>query len=276
MKKGILLTAVILLSTVGLVQAQSELSGTIDVTYMSKYIWRGFDYYADDHPSFQYGVDIDLYGSGFGVGILSRQAMSGQFVNAENLNVSLYYSNKLFESETYATAYTLGWTYYGFPDEPRSGSKTDASAQAADMQDFVMSFSWPSICPFGIVPSYTALAMWPSEGDSAGRKNSGWAHVIGLGYDLTVPGILPDTPEQVLNLSLAFVYNDGVAPGVVINAASGTIDHDWSHAVLGISTNFDLGHNLSFTPAAYYQWSMEDTVNTEDEAWVSLSMKYKF
>jgi len=72
------------------------------------------------------------------------------------------------------------------------------------------------------------------------------------------------------------VYNDGVAPGVVINQASGTIDHDWSHAVFGVSTDFDLGNNLSFTPAVYYQSSWEDSVNTEDEAWVSLSMKYAF
>ena len=51
-KKGILLVVVILLTTTGFVQAQQDqLSGTIDVTYLTSYIWRGFDYYADDHSA---------------------------------------------------------------------------------------------------------------------------------------------------------------------------------------------------------------------------------
>ena len=277
MRKGILIIAVILLSTAGFAQAQEKkLSGTIDITYLSSYIWRGFDYYADDHSAFQTGIGIDLYGTGFGMDVRLTRAISAPFENAETLSVGLHYGNNLFEAETYATDYKVGWVYYGFPDEPRSGSKTHPNAQAADMQEFFASLSWPNICPAGVVPSYTVLTMWPSEGDSAAHNNAGWAHIIGLGYDLIVPGLLPDTPEQTLHLSAAMVYNDGVAPGVVINQASGTIDHDWSHAVFGVSTDFDLGNNLSFTPAVYYQSSWEDSVNTEDEAWVSLSMKYAF
>ena len=275
MKKGILLIAV-MLSMAGLVQAQEgELSGTIDVTYLSSYIWRGFDYYADDHSAIQASIDMDLYGTGFGVKLLSRRAVSAPHENAENLNVTLYYGDSVYEGETYITNYTVGWVYYGFPDEPRGGS-TAAAAQAADMQEFFAALSWPEICPAGFVPSYTILTMWPSEGNSQARKNTGWAHVLGVGYDLNVPSLVPDVPEQTLHLSAAMVYNDGVAPGVVIGAASGTIDHDWSHAVFGVSTSFDLGDNLTLTPAAYYQSSMDDSVNTEDEAWLSLSMNYAF
>jgi hypothetical protein len=277
MRKGILLIAVILLSTAGFTQAQErKLSGTIDVTYLSSNIWRGFDYYADDHSAFQTGVGLDLYGTGFGLDVRLMRAISAPFENAERISLALHYGNSFFESEAYATNYKVGWVYYGFPDEPRSGSNTHLNAQAADMQELFAALSWPNICPAGIVPSYTVLTMWPSEGDSAAHNNAGWAHIIGLGYDLTVRGLLPDIPEQTLHLSAAMVYNDGVAPGVVIGPASGTIDHDWSHAVFGLSTDFDLGNNLSFTPAVYYQSSWEDSVNTEDEAWVSLSMKYAF
>jgi hypothetical protein len=276
-KRGILVSVVILLSAAVLVNAQEpELHGTVDFTYMSSYIWRGFDYYADDHSAFQTGVDLSLYDTGVGVKVQLLRAINGTgFENSERISLTLYYGNSLFEGESYATNYATGWVYYGFPDEPRSGSSA-ASAQAADMQEFFAALSWPSICPAGIVPSYTILTMWPSEGDSAGSGNSGWAHVLGIGYDWNVPGLLPDTPEQTLHLTAAMVYNDGVAPGVVIGPASGSIDHDWSHAVFGISTDFDLGNNLSFTPALYYQSSWEDTVNTEDETWVTLSMKYKF
>lgn len=274
MKKGILLATVMLLSTAGLVQAQeAELSGTIDITYLSSNIWRGFDYYVDDHSAFQTGIDLDLYGTGFGVNVSWWRAISATFENAERISLGLYYGNNFFEGENYVTNYKTGWVYYGFPDEPRSGS---ATGQAADMQEFFIALSWPEICPAGVVPSYTALTMWPSEGNSAASRNAGWAHVFGLGYDLTIPGLIPDIAEHILHLSAAAVYNDGVAPGVVTGTTSGTIDHDWSHAVFGVSTDLDLGNNLTFTPGFYYQSSWEDTVNTQDEYWVSLSMKYAF
>jgi len=270
-KKGILLVAVVLLSAVSFAQAEEgELTGTIDVTYLSSYIWRGFDYYADGHSAIQPSIDLDLYGTGFGINVLWSRAIGGEFENAERISTTLYYANSIN-----GTDYKVGWVYYGFPDEPRSGSMM-TDAQAADMQEAFASLSWPDLCPAGVVPSYTVLTMWPSEGDSAARKNSGWAHIVGLNYDLTVEGFLPETPEQVLQLSAAAVYNDGVAPGVVIGTASGTVDHDWSHAVFGISTDFDLGNNLSLTPGIYYQSSWEDTVNTQDETWVGVSMKYKF
>jgi len=275
-KKAILLAAVIMLSTAGLAQAQEgELSGTIEVTYLSSYIWRGFDYYADDHSAIQPSIDIDLYGTGFGVKVLHSRAISAPFENAERISIALYYGNSLFEGENYATDYTTGWVYYGFPDEPRSGS---ARGQAADMQEFFASFSWPNICPAGVVPSYTIVCMWPSEGKSTVRNNAGWLHIFGLGYDWTVPGFLPDTPEQMVHLSAEMVYNDGAAPGVAPGpgVTGSKIDHDWSHAVFGVSTDFDVAKNLTFTPGVYYQSSWDDSVNTEDETWVSLSMKYAF
>ena len=171
--------------------------------------------------------------------------------------------------------YRFGWVYIGYPDEPRSGT---ARGQAADMQEFYATLSWPKICPVGIVPRYTIVSMWPSEGKSTVRNNGGLLHIFGLGYDLTVPGLLPDTPEQKVHLSAEAVYNDGAAPGTVPGPGTtgSKIDHDWSHALFGISTDFDIAENLSFTPGFYYQSSWEDSVNTEDEYWLTLSLAYKF
>ncbi len=278
MKKGILLIAV-MLGMAGIVQAQEgELSGTLDLTYVTSYIWQGFDVYGPgSHSAIQPGINLDLYGTGFGMKVFSSRPNGSEFENSESLDLTLYYYDSIYTGETYITNYTVGWVYYGFPDEPRSGS-TDAAAQAADMQEFFATLSWPEIWPAGFVPSYTILTMWPSEGNSQARKNAGWAHVLGISYDLNVPSVMPETPEQTLHLSAELVYNDGVAPGVVTDASGlgGTIDHDWSHAVFGVSTDFDLGDNLTFTPAAYYQSSMDDSVNSQDETWLSLSMKYTF
>lgn len=265
MKKGILLAAVILLSTAGFAQAQEELSGTIDVTYLSAYMWRGFDRYPGAHGegAIQPSIDLDLYGTGLGLNVLWSRANTSKvkdlsFENEEEIDLTLSYSSSYFDYETYAIDYTAGWVYYNYPDMP-----TNVHAQ-----EFFASLSWPDICPEGVVPSYTIIRYWQSESGSLVRDNSGWMHILGLGYDLSVEDLIPDLPEQILHLSLAMVYNAGMF--------GGNVDHDWSHAVLGVSTDFDLGNDVTLTPGVYYQSSWEETVNGSDEIWCSLSVSYPF
>ncbi len=264
-KKAILLTVVILLTVGATVQAQEGgISGTFDVTYSSRYIWRGIDVYEDSHSAIQPSIDIDLYGTGLGLKVFWSRAAGSKFENTEEIDLTLYYGNTLSEGEAYATDYQVGWTYYTYPDEPGS---------EREFQEIFASLSWPELCPAGIVPSYTVFCMWPSEGGSARNENGGFIHVFGLGYDLTVPELAPELPEQVLHLSADLVYNDGVGGPYMGN---GTVEHDWSHFLFGVSTDIDLGNNLTFCPGLYYQASMEDSVNDSDETWVSLSLKYNF
>ena len=280
MKKLVLLTAVILLSTAGFAQAQDELSGTVDLTYLSKYIWRGFALY-DNQSAIQASIDLDLYGTGFGLNVLWSRANSSGFENAEEVDLTLSYSSSCFEYETYATDYTVGWMYYNYPDQPTGGSLTYPARQApySNLQEFFASFSWPEICPEGVVPSYTFIKMWVSESGSAMNRGlslagvdglGGCLHILGLGYDMPVEDLLPDFPEQILYLSAAIVYNDGV------NFKGYDVDHDWTHAVLGVSTDFDLGNDLTFTPGVYHQKAFEHTNAFNDQTWCSLSVKYAF
>jgi hypothetical protein len=263
-KKAILLTVVILFSTGPLVQAQEGgISGVVDLTYKSKYIWRGFDIYGND-SGIQIGTNINICDTGFGLKTLWSRANESGFENLEEFDITLYYNNLAYEDEMYAMNYTLGWTYYGYTDEPTS---------IRNYQEFLLSLAWPQLCPAGVVPNYTIIRMWPAEEGAVLNDNGGWLHILGIGYDLTIPALVPELPEQVLNLSGSLVYNDGVGAAYVAN---GSVDHDWSHFLFGASTDFDLGNNLAFTPGIYYQASMEDTVNSEDETWVSLSLKYKF
>jgi hypothetical protein len=270
-KKTILLTVVILLSVGSLAQAkEGRIDATFDVTYLSRYIWRGIDVYEDNHSAIQPSIDVDLYGTGLGLKVLWSRANGSGFENSEEVDFTLYYNNDIYEDEAYATNYGIGWTYYTYPDEPKAGA---AGGQAADMQEFFASLSWPKLCPAGIVPSYTVVCMWPSEGGSTRSENGGWIQIFGLGYDLTVPELTPEMPEQVLHLSADLVYNDGVGGAYTAN---GAVDHDWSHFLFGISTEIDLGNDLAFCPGLYYQASMEDSVNDDDETWISLSLKYNF
>jgi hypothetical protein len=256
MKKGILLAVVIVLSTVSFAQAQEgELSGDVDVTYLSKFIWRGYAWYDSDSAT-KTSVNLDLYDTGLGLNVAWYLPMTSGHVNDERVDIALSYSGSCLEGETYATNYAIGWMYYTFPDQPSGGSLTSSATSAilSDLQEIFVSLSWPDICPAGVVPSYTVVRMWASESGSAISRAlsnigaggfGGWLHVLGMGYDLPVEDLLPELPEQILHLSLSMTYNDGVLG----------VDNDWSHAVLGATTVFDLGNDLTLTRGVYYQSS---------------------
>jgi hypothetical protein len=268
------LTVALLMATTGLAQSwegewlglQGDLHGMIELSYQSQYIWRGFDVYQDE-SAIQPSIDLDLYGTGLGISITGHRANSSGFENEERWDYTLYYQNAVFSEEPYATNYRLGWVYYNFPDH---------SNEWYDLQELHGILSWPNILPVkGLRPSYVVVKLWPSNGDSLVERRrdgtaSGFAHILMLDYSFPIPGLMPDVPEQIVNLHSELVYNDGVHP------AGFKVDHDWSNIVVGVSTDFDLGGNVILTPALYYQASMETTVNDDDEAWMTLGVRYTF
>ena len=260
-KVRILLSVVILLSLVGLVKAaENELGITFDTTYVSKYIWHGFNFYGHDNSAIQPSIDVDLWGTGFGMTLWHSRANRGRFRDLEEFDYILYYGDSTLEDTCFSTDYTISWLYFDFSDAPTKDS---------DLQEFVVQFSWPNMLPEGIVPNYYVGRLWPAKSGSAVLKDvGGWVHVIGLGYDWTIPGILSGSSEQVINLIADLTYNDGYG--------GAGVDHDWSHATLGASTSFEIAENLTFTPALYYQMTMDDSVNNEDEVWTGLSLTYQF
>lgn len=277
MKQVVLSVVVVLLVTAGLVQAQEgELHGVLDFTYQSKYLWRGIDVY-DDKSAIQPSVNLDLYGTGFGVSVMGHRANSGEFETTERWDYTLYYKNALFADESYATQYMLGWRYFHFPDAPLDGMSPGASGDI-DLQEIHAVMSWPQILPVeGLVPTYVLVKLWPAErgsfvgsGGPAGTA-SGFAHIFMLDYGLPIEGFLPNVPEQVLRLHAEVVFNDGVDPRGI------GVDHDWSNAVFGIATDFELAGNVTLTPGVYHQVTMDKTINDDkDETWVTLGVKYKF
>ncbi|UCG47842.1 MAG: hypothetical protein JSU94_20485 [Phycisphaerales bacterium] len=276
MKKTILFSAVFLLAATGLAQAQEGgLHGSFDLTYQSKYVWRGFDVYGDK-SAVQPTIDLDLFGTGLGLSLQGHRANSSGYELAERWDYTLYYQNRLFADQPVETLYRLGWVYYNYPD---------LSCTDADLQELHAILSWPKILGVkGLVPTYVLVKLWPSSGGSlvAGRVDltkgipstgtaSGFAHIFMLDYGLPIKGLMPDVPEQTLKFHSELVFNDGVGP------AGQNVDHDWSNAVLGISTDFELAKNLVLTPGVYHQMTFESTVNDDkDETWVTVGLTYKF
>jgi hypothetical protein len=273
MKQKVLFTTIVLLAATALVQAQDELHGFIDLTYQSKYLWRGIDVY-DDKSAIQPTVMLDLYGTGFGVSLEGHRANASGFETTERWDATLFYKNALFMDESYAMQYLLGWRYFYFPDAPVD----EAPGLSIDLQEIHAVMSFPKILSVeGLVPTYVLVKLWPAESGSAvgsaGAPGtaSGFAHIFMLDYALPIEDLLPDMPEQILKLHSEVVFNDGVDPRGI------GVDHDWTNAVFGVATDFDLGNNLTLTPGVYYQVTMDKTINDDqDETWATLGLKYSF
>jgi len=260
---------------------EEEEAGTfhtmVGVTWDSQYVWRGFDLY-DGESVTHLSADINLFETGFGVSAVGHFAGGGGLGDRERWDGTAYYQSGLFPGTSFATNYRIGYVYYLYPDLN--------VLESTDQQEGQLVLSWPNILPIqGLQPSYVLIKMWPSHSDSPlSDSASGWMHIGMLDYGFSVPGIIPEIPEHIITLHAELVYNDGltVTPPLANDdwpAVSWNPDHDFSHFVLGASTDFAFGEdsNLVFTPSVYYQNTLNDSINEDDsEVWVSIALKYMF
>jgi hypothetical protein len=251
---GLIYTATFVFAeTESLPKESPKLGITLDATWVSKYIWRGQDL-LDDHAAFQPSIDIDLFGTGFSINVWGSSACGSGFVNSDEVDYSVAYGNSLFNDSIFKTDYEIRWVYYNY---------FRISSKEADSAEFDFSFSWPEIFSFGLTPTYMLSYLYSASSDSpaARLEMEGCAHTFGFTYDINEP-----QTQLPLTFSWDITYNDGQGEGVA---------HDWSHITWGVSTSIDVGPG-SFTPAIYYQTSMENSINTEDEFWTSLSYTMSF
>lgn len=242
----------ILLFSVGLAHSEEEELGfSFDVTYMSKLMDKGFEYYGQQSGIIE-TLSIDLWGTGFGVETANRRANSSGYENKERFDYKVYYSDVIFESERYVTKYKAYWKYKHFPDQPRN---------IGNSQEWKVDFSWPEIFGCGLVPSYAVYYGYPAGSNYYNRLSTYWYHLFGLGYDWRTGAL-----AKPLHLSANIAYRDG----------GSSSNHDWSHTTFGMSTAFELAERLVFVPGLYYQISMDDSVCEQDVIYCVLSMKYKF
>lgn len=252
-------------------ETPKEPHAMIGTTWDSQYIWRGFDIFRDA-GAMHVMADLNLFDSGFGVSAVGHQSLSDGFGELQRWDGTLYYQNVLWSGEPLATNFRLGYVYYYYP-------KTNFGLTQDLMEGHVI-LSWPNLLPIqGLQPSYAFAYMWP------GRQND-WAQIVNptfdddcrgifqifmLDYAFTVPGLFsPD--DQVVKLHSELVWNGGLSPlGAKVNSGL-------SDAVIGASTDFVFGadRNIVLTPAIYYQFSFEETVNPDNEFWASVSLKFAF
>jgi hypothetical protein len=293
MRTKVLLAAVVLFGLIAPVLAQEgDLHGDIGYTFDTMYVWRGILVYGHHAASHAF-IDLDLYGTGFGFEALGHWANSSGsnpdmlgYSNEERWDYSLFYAGAIDPEETHAAMYKVGYRYFNYPSmtsHRRFGPPNDAGS--IDLQELYAGVGFPKLLGVpGLVPGYVLVKAWPSNSETLvggsnpnGGTYSGWAHIFMLDYALPVEGLSSETPEQMLNFHIETVFNDGADP----RPGGGYTDSDWTHVVLGVSTDFDLGNSFIFTPGIWYQVTMEDdplrgVSPDHDMTWANFTLKYKF
>ena len=82
-----------------------------------------------------------------------------------------------------------------------------------------------------------------------------------------------DSGFRTIRTSAATVYNDGAGP--TADADRDSTDHDWSHGIFSIEGEF-IYNLITVTPGIHYQSSWDDSVNSSDELWFTLTAKHTF
>jgi hypothetical protein len=299
MKKVILLAVVIVFGSIAPAFAAQEapdgaLHGDVGYMYDSMHVWRGFMTWGQ-HSGSNAFIDLDLMGSGFHIETITHRAnASGSnpdglgYNNEQRWDYSLYYAGALNVESPGETRYMVGYRYFNYPSMSSHTAFNPVTGDigSIDLEEVYAGLAFPRLLGIpGLTPGYAIIKGWPSNsGTVVGAANpnhgtyAGWAHVFMLDYALPMSGMTAETPEQTLNFHAETVFNDGVDP----RPGGGYTDSDWTHLLLGVSTDFDLGNNFVFTPGLWHQITFEDDgvvkgVSPDHSiTWASATIKYKF
>ncbi len=239
---------------------EGKVSVDLSGTFTSKHVWHGLDL-LDDHGAFIPVGTVVFGDSGFSAKIIDVYPLSSGLERSVERNYAGFYTGALLEDTPWATEFTTNYYYYGKPKVP--GRKADA-------QEVGSTFFWPDRISVGesrLTPSYYFGYIWASVHNSDIRGCEGFIHVFALALDVEKSNFWPGGDSQAFRFFGDITYNDGFG--------GSTIDHDWSHAVLGASTNLEKGQ-LAVTPSLSYQISMDDSVNPENELWCAINFTYRF
>ncbi len=292
MKKYVVLTSLILfgMMVVPVLAAEEQqpgdLHGNVGYTYDTFHVWRGYLTYGH-HSSSNPFINLDLFGTGFGFEAVGHYANgSGSnpdglgYNNEQRWDYSINYGGIAAKDEPWETRYLVGYRYFNYPE--MSARHSD---QCIDLQEIFAGVAFPQVLGVPkLVPGFALVKGWPSMRNTAvGAANpnhgtyAGEAFIVTLDYGLPLENLSEEIPKQDLNFHFETVYNNHVDP----RPGGGYTSSDWTHALFGMTTDFDLGNNWVFTPGLWHQITMEDDplrgVSPDHSmTWCELTIKYKF
>ena len=218
-----------------LAQAAPAVETSANMTYVSKYIWRGWDLAPTNEPALQGGVSVS-WGSGMSFDAWGSYALDGD-PQLDELDYTLGYSTMISR----LAEFSAGYTHYTFP------SITSAAESQTESSEIFLGVGFPDVF---LAPSLTVYEDY-EDGD-------GTYYFLGAGHDFAL-----GEEEFPLSLSLGVGYNSGQWGNV-----SGISDID-----IGLSTTFESG-TVGITPSINYVITPEDAVNADNEFWVGVGFDF--
>ncbi|MGJ8638361.1 MAG: hypothetical protein ACSHYA_03120 [Opitutaceae bacterium] len=234
-----------------------------DVTYLSQYIGHGFDL-SNGSPV----VQGTVLANHVGIQNLELAYMYSYTLERgdrlwDETGPAVRYTNVLFSEETYAVKGVFFAYYFNYPNWQATVDKNGNAMESTRLQGLKLqsAFSLPNLWEIGswsVVPSYS-LTNWQSV--KKDLIQGGSQHEFGL---------TASTPVSFWKLQSASVrgtanYHDGLLG----------IKEGWTHYTLQADTLLEW-QGLYIKPGLNYQWSLEPTMNAEDEFWFSLSVTKVF
>jgi len=230
-----------------------EISVTND--WVSKYMFRGYDI-LDDSGAWQPSVDFGLWDTGLHLNWWASYASHDRgkdldyHLDRHDLDehdYAVYWEGNIAEK----VDVELGYIYYDF-------------IHLDSRSDFMEWYGVFTLSSLPLSPYFGAYYGHEKHDDTLGE---GWNTTLGVSQSVPLGGLtLCGSDPLSLDLAADVWYNGGQYYA----------DTGWSHATFGGSVTVPLPGKLELTPGVWYQVSMEDDINTEDEWWATLSLAYSW
>ena len=217
--------------------AFAEIGFSSDLTFVSRYIWRGFDTIHDDRPAIQPSITFAFGKSGLWLNLWSAVALADtDFVE---LDLIVGYDKVFFKEMTLSA----GVGYFTFPSMSNYPDKNSTSPEA---------YAGITANSLPLTPGLTLYYDF-NVGD-------GLYATFSLNQSFHIKGkILCST--FVIGYTTQYQDPDfGVDPG-------------FSDICLGVSTDLNL-RSVTLTPSLNYVIVPNETINDEDEFWVGLMVSW--
>jgi uncharacterized protein (TIGR02001 family) len=213
----------------------SEIGFRSDLSFVSRYIWRGFDTISDDRPAIQPSINFDFGKSGLWLNLWSAIALADtDFVE---LDLIAGYDKTFSDKITFSG----GVGYFTFPSIPNWPDKNSTTPEV---------YLGVTACSFPLSPALTFYYDF--------NLGDGFYTTLSLNRNFHIRG-------QILCPTLAVGYTRqyqkvGVDPG-------------FSDICLGLSTDFSF-KNFSVSPCLNYVIVPNHSINNEDEFWVGFTISW--
>lgn len=229
---------------------------TLSESFVSGYIWRGQDLYADNDPAYQPSINIVLpgflEGADISFNVWGSFPVNSGHENIEELDYTLSLSRDISED----CNLSFGCTYFDFPN----------AASASDVNEPWAYFTLNKIPGLGPNVAMNIFAAYDFQARSGG-PDEGWYYSYGFSTDIPLPKTDLTQTGQAISLGIANWGNDGVAD----------LKPSFLYASeLSLATTYKFS-GFSITPGLHYAINHSGRINNgKDEFWGVLGLSYTF